>query len=197
MRTIRSTLLGVLIIACATLSVGADPTAAADSLNVDRCLQLTTTKALSTSRILSGIVGLTPDQVRELRSRLASYNSARGFKGLDGMGLTPEQIQEIQRRIDVQVAEWNRYPLGWPCKPFKDPSAVQKFVRADLIDNGFRPRMTFKKTSPRQFQLRAIQDGNEYLGIVVKTGSRQLTIRLLALDDNWSQTTKIKTPFDA
>lgn len=183
-------------IACGAISLLTESTSAASALDVNRCLQLTNTKALNTGRILDGLEGLTPDQVRELRARLVTYNSVRGFKGLDGMGLTPEQITEIQHRINVQVTEWNRYPLGWPCKPFKNPLAVQKAVKADLIDNGFRPRMTFRKTSPRQFQLRAIQDGYAFLGVVVKTGTRQLTIRLISLDDNWTQTTKMATQFE-
>jgi len=177
----RRITLGALVLGVVAGSGSVQITPAATHLDVGRCLQLTTTTGLRTSAILNGLE-LTPDQTREMRSRLASYFSIRGFAGLEGLDLTPEQKQEIQRRIDLQVERMNRYPLGWPCKPFKNPSGVVRFVKAELIANGFRPRMSFTKTSPRQFQFRAIQDGYSFIGVVAKTGPRQIALRLMNLD---------------
>jgi hypothetical protein len=141
-------------------------------------LALTNAKGLDDGRIIGGL-GLTPDQVRAVSSRLASYGGSREFT-LDGLGLTPDQISEIKRRIAVQVAEWNKYPLGWPCAPFKNRALVIKFTRAQLIYNGFRPNMTFTVASPRQIQFNAIQDGIRYIGTLVKTAPRQITVRLIS-----------------
>src|SRR5687768_6978818 len=87
------------------------------------CLELTTARALDTSRVTDGL-GLPRDQLKELRARLSSYNSVRNDFTLDGLGLTTAQLAEIKRRLAVQDAENNKYPLGWPCKPFKNPALV-------------------------------------------------------------------------
>lgn len=169
---------------------------AATQLDLQRCLNLTTARTLATKKILSGLE-LTADQVRELRSRLLSYNSVSGYRGIDGIGLTREQKAEILRRIAVQVAEMNRYPLGWPCKPFVNPTRVARWVKAKLIANGYRPAMSFRKTSPRQFQFRAIQDGVEQFGVVAKSGRRQIAVRVQSVSPRWGRTYRFTLGFDA
>lgn len=135
--------------------------------------------------------------MKELRFRLASYWSVRGFAGLDGIGLTPEQMREIQRRIDVQVAAMNKHPVGWPCKPLKNRSRVVGYMKEKLIDNGFRPNMRFSNPSPRQIAFRGIQDGVEYLGVVVKSGPRQITVGLQAPSIRWSRRYTYRVPFES
>ena len=166
-------------------------------LDITDCLQYTTAQGLRTARILRGLP-LTPDQVREVRTRLSQYNSVRGYPGIDDLGLPPEVVAEIKRRIAVQVAEWNKHPLGYPCMVFKSPSQTTGFVRQLLLDNGFRRAgLSIRKTSPRQFQLKGIQDGVQMLGIVVKTGKRQVAIFVESVSPRFSQTKRFTTPFEA
>ena len=170
---------------------------ASTQLDITNCLQYTTTKALATPRILKGLP-LTPDQVREVRSRLSQYNSVRGYPGIDDLGLPPDVVAEINRRIAVQVAEWNKHPLGYPCMVFKSPSQTTAFVRQLLLDNGFRRAgLSVRKTSARQFQLKGIQDGIPIFGIVVKTGKRQIAVFIESVSPRSSQTKRFTTPFEA
>jgi hypothetical protein len=156
-------------------------------------LGISTNPALRANAIVRGL-GLTADQTREVRARLARYRPSRPFT-LDGLGLTSEQTREIRRRLAAQVAEWNKYPLGWPCAEFKNRSKVIAFVKAKLIENGFRPNARVFVATPRQIQLRGIQDGVDILGAVVKTGPRQITVRLMAT--GWAGTYTFRLGFDA
>lgn len=170
---------------------------AAPQVDPQKCLESTTTHSLNSKSILDGL-DLTRDQKIELRVRLSSYNSVRGFQGLDGLDLTPDQVVVIQRRIDVQVAAMHAHPIGWPCAAFLHPKSVMSFVRKTLIYNGFRPAMTLKLMSPRQVQFFGIQDGIRIWGTVAKTGPRQLTFRLTtASGDPGSGTYRLATAFDA
>lgn len=183
-------LIALVAVAMAT-TASATPTA-----DITRCLNFTNTKALATSRIVKGLP-LTPDQVREVRSRLVQYSSVRGYPGIDDLGLPPDVVAEINRRIAVQVAEWNRYPLGYPCLVFKAPTKTKAWVDQLLLDNGFRRAgLSIRRTSPRQFQLRGIQDGIAMFGIVVKTGKRQVAVFVESVSPRSSQTTRFTTPFE-
>jgi hypothetical protein len=143
-----------------------------------RPLNITPRRALDTDQIIRGLE-LTPDQKRALRARLAGYPPRPGREcTLGDLGLTPEQIAEIERRLAAYMAERNKYPLGWPCAPFKNKTKVIAFMRAQLIYNGFRPNMTFTVASPRRIHFNAIQDGISYFGVIVKTAPRQIQVAL-------------------
>lgn len=184
-------------LAVPALASAAPSASASPQIDIGDCLQYTTTQGLRTARILDGLP-LTPDQVREIRSRLSQYNSVRGYPGIDDLGLPPDVVAEINRRIALQVAEWNKHPLGYPCMVFKAPSRTKAFVQNLLVDNGFRRAgLSVRKTSPRQFQLKGIQDGVQMFGIVVKTGKRQVTIFVESVSPRFSQTRRFTTPFEA
>jgi hypothetical protein len=203
MKTLIATVMLIVLAGVFSTATGVN---ASPQLDPSRCLQFTNTKALATSRILAGLP-LTPELVKEVRSRLSQYNSVRGYPGIADLGLPPDVEAEINRRIQLQVAEWNRYPVGYPCPVFKSAAKTKAFVGALLIKNGFRPSLTIRKTSSRQFQLRGIQDrlprdshghrGVEFLGIVVKTAPRQIAVYLTAPTVNFSQTKRFTTPFEA
>jgi hypothetical protein len=166
---------GVSIMATLALAL-ASP--AAPSVN-PQCLDMTGKSALRTASILDGL-GLTRDVAFQARARLSTYGSIRGFAALDGIGLTPEQITEITRRIAAQVAA-TTHPLGWPCKPFAHRTQTVAFVKQLLLDNGFRrASIRFTMLAARQVQFAGIQDGYQYFGIVVRSGPRQITMRLVA-----------------
>jgi hypothetical protein len=162
----------------ALVSVQAAP--AAVSPRIGKCLEtsMVNRTALSVDRVIADL-GLTADQKRALRARLASYDSVRGFEGFGGLGLTSAQIGEMKRRIAVQEAAMRRkYPLGWPCAPFKNKPRVIRYIRAKLLYNGYRPAMTFTNPNPRQIRFHGIQDGDEQRGTLVKSGPRQIVFRL-------------------
>jgi len=192
-----SRIAGITTLALALVIAAAAPASSTTpQIDVTRCLQLTTTKGLATSRILEGLP-LTPEQVSEVRSRLSQYNSVRGYPGIADLGLDPAVVAEINRRIQVQVAEWNKYPLGWPCMVFKVPKKTRAWVQQLLIDNGFRRvGLTIRKTSPRQFQFRGIQDGYEFFGVVAKPRKRQIILRLESPGARVYQTKRFTTPFE-
>lgn len=191
------TLLALALLVCGvTLAAAAPVGMGSTSLDITRCLQYTNTQALPTTQIVKGLP-LSPDQVREVRSRLIQYNSVRGYPGIDDLGLPPEIVAEINRRIKAQVDKWNRYPLGYPCMVFKRPSQTTAFVRQLLIDNGFRRAgLSIRRTSPRQFQLKGIQDGVQMFGIVVRTGTRQIAIFVESVSPRFSQTKRFTTSFE-
>jgi hypothetical protein len=142
-------------------------------------------------------LGLAPLQIKELRSRLVSYWGDGGIARLDGIGLTPAQTAEIKRRIKAQVDEMFRHPLGWPCKPFKNPSLVFAFVRQELLENGFRSKpMTFTKATSRQLRFEGIQDGYRMFGVIAKTGPREIEIKLSSTD-GWMDHYTFKLGFEA
>ena len=134
--------------------------------------------------------------LREIRSRLSSYGNARTYPGLADLGLPPEVAAEINRRIQLQVAEWNKYPLGYPCKPFKNATRSAKFILSQLKYNGYYAvRLT--KTSPRQFQFSAARDGYDHHGVAAKTGPRQITISVTNIPLRTGTSGKFPTPFEA
>jgi hypothetical protein len=98
----------LLVTALAALAIPAAYVQAASGASKASCLTsskrdplaFTNAKTLDTKAIVRGL-GLTPEQVREVRARLASYGGPRRFT-LDGIGLTPYQIREINRRIAAQ-----------------------------------------------------------------------------------------------
>jgi hypothetical protein len=161
----------LLTVASACLLVGAAHAAPASRTagpDLGKCLDLTGRTGIRSKGIADNL-GLTPDQVREVRSRISTYWSLRGFEGLDGIGLTPEQETEILRRLAIE-AKKSSWPLGWPCKPFTHRSKVIKFVMAELVANGFRPRMKLIGSAPRQIRISAIQDGLPFIVLVVRAG---------------------------
>lgn len=181
----------------ATLAFAAPSIAALGPREIDRCLQFTTTTALRTAPILADL-GLAREQVLEARARLSQYGTAR-YRGLNDLGFSPDQLVEIERRIAVQVAAMNRYPIGYPCKPFKHRTQTVAFVRTLLVDNGFR-KASLRITSAyaRQFQFMGIQDGYQYFGAVVRAAPRQIVIRLEAPRGSGATggTYRFATPFD-
>lgn len=139
------------------------------------CLSATQTSSLNTSALTDGL-GLTAAQVKAARARLSQYGSGR-YQGLDGIGLTVAQIATIQQRLNAAAA--NTHPAGWPCAPFQNRSRVVTWMRAKLISNGFRSAsIHFFLVSPRQVTFNGIQDGYELYGVVTKTGTRQITVKL-------------------
>lgn len=141
------------------------------------CLNLTAAKGLNTKAITSDL-GLTPDQVREARGRLVTFNSVRGFEGLEGIGLTAEQVATMTARINAQVASWK--PLGYPCAAFTHRTRTVAWVRSTLVANGFRSAsIRVTKAVPRQLQLTGIQDGIDVWITVARTGPKGVAIRLV------------------
>jgi hypothetical protein len=142
----------------------------------------------NSDEVLAGL-GLTPEVTKATRSYLSQYI---GFKGprpftLEGLGLTTPQKTEIKRRIAAWVAR-NTIPMvGWPCAPFKSKALVVKYMKAQLIGNGFRPFMTFTFPSPRQIRFAAIQDGQAYTGVIAKNGPRQIRVGLFCNPLNLQQ----------
>lgn len=185
------------IVAVAAAFVAAGSALASPDLNIGQCLKYTNAQALRATQILKGLP-LTSAQVREVRSRLAQYNSVRGYPGIDDLGLPADVVAEINRRIQVQVAEWNKHPLGYPCLPFKSSAKTKVFARRLLLDNGFRVAgLSIRKTSPRQFQFQGIRDGTQMFGIIVKTAPRQVAIFVESVTPRFSQTRRFTTPFEA
>lgn len=189
----RVIVLVVALLASSLASTATAPAAVSPSQLSD-CFKLTTREALRSKQITRDL-GLTVDQVKELRARLATYNSVRGFAGLDGLGLTGAQRAEIMRRIQLQVDEWNRHPVGWPCGPFKSKARVVLWVHDRLVFDGFRPSTRVWVVSPRQIRIDGVQDGVRMDGVVVRTGTRQIAVRLDAWADGWSGSYRFTLPF--
>jgi hypothetical protein len=168
---VKRLVLGISVFAALVIVVGLP---AAGHKDIDsRCLELTRRTALRTAPIVAGL-GLTPGQVREARSRLSAYYGARGFDGLNGIGLNTRQLATINRRIAFQVAG-NSHPLGWPCAPFKNPSRLLKFLKADLAADGIGPPFRVISISPMQIQLEA---GDWRPVVVLRLGPRLILVRL-------------------
>ena len=84
-----------------------------------------------------------------------------------------------QCRIQVQqmqLAEWTRYRLGSPCLVFKNPSKTRAYIRALLLGNGF-DSVGIPPISSREFRFRAFKNGTQVVGVVAKTGNRQLVVK--------------------
>jgi hypothetical protein len=104
----------------------------------------------------------------------------------------------LQCRIQVQqlqLAEWNRYTLRSPCMVFKNPTKTKAYMRALLLGNGF-DSVGIPPISSRQFRFRAFKNGTQVVGIVAKTGKRQLVVK------KWFasgpvRTSTVTTPFEA
>jgi len=75
----RSRIIVLTLLALVLPASTATPAQAVPAVTTQGCLDLTTRRGLDTTRILSGL-GLTPDQVREVRARLVSYWGARPFR---------------------------------------------------------------------------------------------------------------------
>lgn len=165
-----------LVVVCAGIAVSFTPSAdALTPTQVGRCLDSTGHSGLDTKSIIQGL-DISPDQTRELRSRLSQFNTPK-FVGLNGLGLTPEVIATLTRRLKATLAAWNAHPVGWPCPAFVHKLRTIAFVRDELVYNGFRPSMEFFTRSPRQIGVTAVRDGITYYGQFVRTGGN--TVRLL------------------
>ena len=95
----------------------------------------------------------------------------------------------------VQLAEWNRYTLGPPCMVFKNPTETKAYMRALLMGSGF-DSVGIPPISSRQFRFRAFKNGTQVVGVVAKTGKRQLIVK------KWFasgpvRTSAVTTPFEA
>lgn len=162
-----------------------------------QCLNLTVASHVSTSSVLQGL-GLTPDQIREMRSRLSQYTTFGQFSDFGGIGLTQQQIATIKARLAAHDAAQSKHPLGWPCKRFANRTRTLKFVRQMLVGNGFRAySIKFYGTSPNQIQFSGIQDGVQYAGAVARSGVREITVQLTAPRPDPGGTYVFATPFDA
>lgn len=102
---------------------------------------------------------------------------------------------QVNVRECLHLTADDGHPEGWPCKPFQHPAKVSVFVKRELVDNGFRPRMLWIKASPRQFQFRGVQDGVEIIGMVVKSGPREIAIGLSSVSPRWGRTYRYKLAF--
>lgn len=170
-------LVSLLAAVCLVGTAQAKPSAVSAGPDLGKCLDLTGRTGIRSKNIVANL-GLTPEQAGEVRSRISDYWSAGGFPGLDGIGLTPEQEAEIMRRLAIEVKK-SSWPLGWPCKPFTHRSKVIKFVTAELLANGFRPRMRLLGNAPRQIRISAIQDGLPFIVLVVRAGGPRTILVVL------------------
>ena len=96
----------------------------------------------------------------------------------------------------VQLAEWNRHTLGSPCMVFKNPTKTKAYIRALLLGNGFDSVGIPQQFRSRQFRFRAFKNGTQVVGVVAKTGKRQLIVK------KWFasgpvRTSAVTTPFEA
>jgi hypothetical protein len=95
----------------------------------------------------------------------------------------------------VQLAEWSHNKLRYPCMAFKNPKKTKAYVRALLLGNGF-DSVGIPPISSRQFRFRAFKNGTQVVGVVAKTGKRQLVVK------KWFasgpvRTSTVTTPFEA
>jgi hypothetical protein len=170
----RSLRVSAVVLGAATLLVVPAVATAASRINVDQCLELTNKSELPLSKITKDL-GLSRDLAREVQARLSQYWSSN-YAGIDDLGLTPEQSSAIKQRIAAEVAKMNAHPVGWPCAPFKHRTAVMRYMRRQLIANGFHAAgLKFTLTSPRQIQYQGIKDGEEMWGAIVTSALRTLT----------------------
>jgi hypothetical protein len=95
----------------------------------------------------------------------------------------------------VQLAEWNRYTLGSPCMVFKNPTKTKAYIRALLLGNGF-DSVGIPPISSRRFRFRAFKNGTQVVGVVAKTGKRQLVVKTWFASGP-VRTSTVTTPFEA
>jgi len=165
-------------VAVAVVSVALSVSATAAPTAQQGCLDLTRAHGLNTTAIMQGL-DITADQKRALKANLASYNSVRGWPGLDGLDLTTEQKVLVQKRINEQVAAWNAHPLGWPCAAFAHRARTVAWVKAKLIANAFAPAsLRVTSLTTRQIQLRGTQNGIDAWIIVARNGARDVLVEL-------------------
>jgi hypothetical protein len=144
---------------------------------IGKCIDLSGRTSLRLANVDNGL-GLTREQILEAKARVSDFWRGRATAWtLDGLGFTPEQEATFTQRVNAKIAK-SSWPLGSPCPPFKSRQRVMKDVKALLVYNGFRPAMTFTVASPRQITFRAIQDGIQYHGVVVKTKAREILINI-------------------
>jgi hypothetical protein len=154
-------------------------TQAAPALNGKACLGgtsggLTSASHLSTMKILDGL-GLSVEQVKELRARLSQLTTASkpNYTALlADLGLTAEQRSSIQQRIEAQLK-----PAGYPCLVFKHPKSVIAFLKPHL-----KPFTQIRYTTqPRLISSRfvdALDHSQKYGASVVKTSAKTIMVRL-------------------
>jgi len=99
-----------------------------------------------------------------------------------------------QCRTQALFAEWGDL-LGSPCMVFKNPPKTKAYIGAFLVGNGF-DSVGIRRISSRQFRLRAFKNGTQVVGVVAKTGKRQLFMK------QWFasgpvRTNTVTTPFEA
>lgn len=168
----------------AAASVLAVPAAA--SASPSPCLDLTADTAIPTKTIVQGLP-LTAAQKREIRQRVAGHDN------LAGLELPADVLHEIQRRIDAHP----QHPAGWPCQPFTNPARTLAWVRAKLVENGFRPNVSVRLLTTRQITIQGIQDGVRIAGRAARTGPREISVYLYAVSPRWSETYSFTVGFAA
>jgi hypothetical protein len=168
------TVLGLVVVAAIA---GASTAGALTPSQIGKCIDMSGRTSLRLANVDNGL-GLTREQILEAKARVSDYWGGRAIAwNLDGLGFTPEQEATFTQRVNAEIAK-SSWPLGSPCPPFKNRQKVMKDVKALLVYNGFRPAMTFTVASPRQITFRAIQDGIQYYGVVVKTKAREILINI-------------------
>jgi hypothetical protein len=73
------------------------------------------------------------------------------------------------------------HPVGWPCAAFTNQPRVTRRVKQLLIDNGFHRAMSVYVPSKRQIRFHGVQDGEQMVVIVVKTGNQRITLAVDSL----------------
>ena len=125
-----------------------------------------------------------------LCASLVAAASAHSTPNLN-IGQCRIQVQQLQ------LAEWNRYTLRSPCMVFKNPTKTKAYMRALLLGNGNGfDSVGIPPISSRRFRFRAFKNGTQVVGIVAKTGKRQLVVK------KWFasgpvRTSTVTTPFEA
>ena len=167
-----------------------------------RCIVTTEYTGLTMKSTFLRSLGLTPEQVKEVRSIFAGLSTdgvhiyggllpgelnttRRTFEQvyaarLAGLGLTPEQKTGLAANVAAQIAAIK--PTGSPCAPFVNPKLVVQRLRSGLsgVTNlAFRvkPRIIFLSGEMK------LSAGQSYsvIGQAVKTQRRQIMVRLQVL----------------
>jgi hypothetical protein len=167
----------VVVVAVVVLLAVVPAASALTPSQIGKCLDMSGRTSLRLAHVDDGL-GLTRDQILEAKSRIDEFWRGRATAwDLSDLGFTPDQEATFTQRVNAVIAR-SSWPLGSPCAPFKNRKKVIAEVKALLIHNGFRPAMSFTVASPRQITFQAIQDGNQYYGVVVKTAARQIIVQV-------------------
>ena len=126
-----------------------------------------------------------------LCASLVAVASAHSTPNLD-IGQCRIQVQQLQ------LADFTRETLGSACMLFKHRTKTKAFMRAYLEGNGFES-VGIPPVSSRHFRFRALtKDDTQVVGVGVKTGKRQLVLKMwFAAGPRPVRTSTVTTPFEA